>query len=190
MTSDQFIAHVAQRTGVPQGLEAIEAVLVSLGECLSRAQAEALADELPRELASLVRDSRHNQNLDRFDVESRVAQRTGLSRGAALEWMFAVGRTVAESVRDDVLALIRRDLPGDLAALLEAVEPYQAPQGVHRDPLKRTLAEAGPLSDARPESAQSQSVVRSDNPHGDTKLSSTQGIAQEREGRTIATTRK
>jgi uncharacterized protein (DUF2267 family) len=190
MTADQFIAHVAQRTGVGSGVGPIEAVLASLGEGLSRRQAAALADELPPELAPLVRDSQHNQNLDRFDVESRVAQRAGLSRGAALELMFAVGRTVAEAVRDDVLALIRRDLPGDVAALLEPVERYEAPQGVHRDPLKRTLAEAGPLSDARPDSAQSQSVVRSDNPHGDTKLSSAEGIAQEREGRTIATTRK
>jgi uncharacterized protein (DUF2267 family) len=169
-------------------------VLRTLGEALTRRQAEALADELPDELAATVRDATHGQELDRFDLESRVSQRAFVPRGEALEWLFTVGRTLAETVRDDVLRPIRRDLPQDVAALLEGVEAASAPLGVHHDVSRRTLAEgrpghSRPLYAARPDVAQTESVVRSDNPHGDTKLSSARGLTQEREGESLASAR-
>jgi uncharacterized protein (DUF2267 family) len=195
MTSVEFLSHVAQRSGTTDAGGPVRAVLQSLGECLSRRQADTLADELPVSLAPWLRDGAHGQELDRFDLESRVAQRASLSRGAAVEWLFAVGRTVAEAVREDVLAPIRRDLPTDISALLEPVEPLSAPLGVHHELNRHTLADgregyARPLYAARPDNAQSESVVHSENPHERTKLSSATGISQEREGRTLATSRK
>jgi uncharacterized protein (DUF2267 family) len=165
-------------------------VLRTLGEALTRRQAEALADELPDELAATVRDAAHGQELDRFDLESRVSQRAFVPRGDALEWLFTVGRTLAETVRDDVLRPIRRDLPQNVAALLEGVEAAPPPLGVHHDVSRRTLAEgrpghSRPLYAARPDVAHTESV-RSDNPHGDTKLSSARGLTQEREDESLA----
>jgi uncharacterized protein (DUF2267 family) len=195
MNSVEFLSHVAQRSGTTDAGGPVRAVLQSLGECLSRRQAETLADELPVSLAPWLRESTHGQELDRFDLVSRVAQRASLSRSEAVEWLFAVSRTVAEAVREDVLGPIRRDLPGDISTLLEPVEPLSAPQGMHHDPSRHNLADghegyARPLYAARPDNAQSESVVHADNPHGDTKLSSASGISQEREGRTLATSRK
>lgn len=192
MTSELFLQHVADRFGVENAQEPTRAVLGTLGEALTRRQADALADELPPEVAAPLRDAAHGQDLERFDLESRVAQHTGLPRGVALEWLFAVGRTIAETVRADVLGPLCRDLPHDIAALLEAVEPAPSPPGVHHDVSKRTLAEgrpghARPLYAARPDVAQTESVVRSDNPHGDTKLSSARGLTQEREDESLAT---
>ncbi|HVK68207.1 MAG TPA: DUF2267 domain-containing protein, partial [Polyangium sp.] len=43
-----------------------------------------------------------------------------------------------------------------------------------------------PLSEARPERAHGESVVRAENPHGETKLSSSRGLTQEREQETLA----
>jgi uncharacterized protein (DUF2267 family) len=194
MTSQQFLAQVSERSGVADARGPVRAVLQSLAECLSRRQAEALADELPDEPAALLRNGNHNQDLDRFDLESRVAQRAGLSRGAAVEWLFAVGRTLGESVRDEVLVPLRRDLPADVAGLLEAAGPLPAPEGVHHDVSKRTLAEGAsghshPLYAARPDTAQTESVARAANPHGDTKLSSATGLTQEREEESLATAR-
>jgi hypothetical protein len=55
-----------------------------------------------------------------------------------------------------------------------------------------TLAEGRPgsrrpLAEARPPAGQADSVARTDNPHGDTKLSSARGLTQEREKESIAT---
>jgi hypothetical protein len=62
---------------------------------------------------------------------------------------------------------------------------------VHHDATHHTLAEASasssrPLYAAQPQRAQSESVARSDNPHGETKLSSARGLTQEREDETLA----
>lgn len=43
-----------------------------------------------------------------------------------------------------------------------------------------------PLSEAKPNGGQSNSVVESTNPHGDTKLSSSKGLTQEREKEDLA----
>jgi hypothetical protein len=55
-----------------------------------------------------------------------------------------------------------------------------------------TLAEGRPgsrhpLSEARSDRSQSESVVATENPHADTKLSSAHGLTQEREGESLAT---
>ena len=42
------------------------------------------------------------------------------------------------------------------------------------------------MSEARPETAHAESVARSDDPHADTRLSSSQGMTQERRGETLA----
>jgi hypothetical protein len=78
-----------------------------------------------------------------------------------------------------------------MSALLTPREPAGEFEYVHLEPGRGTLAEGRPgshhpLSEARPERAHSHSVVRADNPHGDTKLSSAVGFTQEREQETLA----
>jgi hypothetical protein len=44
-----------------------------------------------------------------------------------------------------------------------------------------------PVSEAHPETAQERSVVNAENPHAETKLSSSRGTTQERRAETLAT---
>ncbi len=100
----------------------------------------------------------------------------------------------------DILTRIAAYKRQEIEAAKERTDPDQMEDRAFAVPKPRgfmaasrgTLAEgrpgsAHPLSEARPERAQSQSVARADNPHGDTKLSSATGLTQEREGETLAT---
>jgi hypothetical protein len=97
---------------------------------------------------------------------------------------------VAEVLSPAALYRLREALPEPMSALFHPREPGKRFEHVHLDPNHHTLADGRPgsrhpLSEARPERAQTDSVVRADNPHGDTKLSSATGLTQERE-RSIA----
>jgi hypothetical protein len=97
---------------------------------------------------------------------------------------------------------VKRELPDHLGELLLELPTALSPHVVHHDGHARTLAQgrpgsARPLSEAapgsthplhsdKPRTAQSGSVARAHNPHGDTKISSAQGSTQEREHETLA----
>jgi uncharacterized protein (DUF2267 family) len=123
---------------------------------------------------------------------ARVAEREDVELGFAIEHAQCVCRALAETLREDELHHLASRLAPEIAALLSVTEPA-APELI-RDrprPTRHTLAEGSPgsrrpLSEAAPERAQGESVARSDNPHGDTKLSSTAGTTQEREAETLA----
>jgi hypothetical protein len=98
----------------------------------------------------------------------------------------------------EVVMLLQRHLP-QLAFLFELRETTPEPESPDQvRPSERpdnrwdnTLASGRPgsrhpISDARPNRAHAHSVARSDNPHGDTKLSSSHGFTQERENETLA----
>jgi uncharacterized protein (DUF2267 family) len=193
MNEQQFLERIARRSGVTDLREAeliAWGVLQSLGEHLTRREAEAVAQELPPGLAPALTQVTHGGSFDLYELQTRVAQRTGARRGVALEQLAVVGMTVAEAVRADVLDPIRRDLPAAVRVLLCPPRSF-GPPPARRDPSRRTLADGEPggtrpLYRARPDSAHSESVARSDNPHAETKLSSARGLTQEREQRTLA----
>ncbi len=111
--------------------------------------------------------------------------------GRAREEAIVVCRVVAEAVGEDIARRVRLELPDEIGELFTIPEPIAKPERVHLDPERRTLAEGHgggtrPLYAARPDHAHTQSVARSDNPHGDTKLSSATGLTQEREEETLA----
>jgi uncharacterized protein (DUF2267 family) len=186
------IAHVVLHSGLAheKARAATEAVLSALGTQLGRPEAEALAAELPEALARSVRDSRYAPETQ---LGARVAALEEVTLAVAVEHIASVCHALAELLPEATLERLRRGLPGDVAVLLEPPSrEVAAHEHGHVAAPRHTLAEGRPgsrhpISESRPPGAQSNSVVTSDNPHGDTKLSSSRGLTQERERETLAT---
>lgn len=190
----ELISRIATKAGVEEDrAERIaRAVLAAFAEQLGRAQAESLADDLPRTLGAALREVEHGQSFDAPELYRRVAKRLRVREALAMEFSVAVGQTLAESVGEEIAGKLRQDASSpDIARLLTPGErDGEGDAPVHLHPERRTLAEGVPgartsLEDVGWDSAQDHSV-REENPHGETKLSSARGITQEREGRTLA----
>lgn len=191
-----FYDRVAEHTGVTaaqaRGLAGV--VLRVLGEQLTAPQAEALADELAPELAHAVRDGEHGRRRGLHALHSAVAREAGVRLSVAVERAVAVCQVLTRGLRPEALRALRFALPEELSALFEPLPPLAAPDFVHLDRTRRTLAEGEggsrrPLYKSAADRAHTESVVHAKNPHGDTKLSSATGLTQEREGETMATAR-
>jgi uncharacterized protein (DUF2267 family) len=195
MTHDELLSHVAERAGLPGVQEAertVRAVLEVVGERLCWPALQVLAEELPASLAGSLRSGAPGQDFDLATLHARVARRTQVPLGMALEHTGVVCQVVAEALPPGTLHQLREALPEPVAALFTPREPVEPLEHVHLDPRRHTLAEGRPgsrhpVAEARPERVHTHSVVRADNPHGDTKLSSASGLTQEREQETLAT---
>ena len=193
---DGFYDRVAEHTGMTstEAHELAGLVLREIGKQLTAAQAGALADELPPKLARALREGEHGHTRGLHALEVAVAREEDVRFPVAAEHVLAVCQVLAWGLRPEALRAVRLALPEDLAALLVHLPPTGAPERVHLDRTRRTLAEgeAGstrPLYRSAPDRAHTQSVVRAENPHADTKLSSATGLTQERESESIATAR-
>ena len=197
MISQGVLERVRERTGladVDEARRCASAVLAAVSQGLSHATLEAIRGELPPDLAALWIAPEHRRTVTLRSVLSAVSGREGVANGFALEHTTVVAEAMARTLRPEVLRLLREELPWDVAVLFTPREPPTPVEHVRLDPSRRTLAEGRPggtrpLYEARPDRAQSESVARSDNPHGDTKLSSASGLTQEREQETLATGR-
>jgi uncharacterized protein (DUF2267 family) len=196
MTFEDLVFHTAERTGLPreQARQILILVVQVLGEGLRHSRAEALADDLPQELARPLREAPHGAPFDLAELFGRVASRENVGVGFGVEHVKLVCRLLGEHFSAASRYQFQNSFPEEIAALFEPpTEPrHHGGAPVHLHPERGTLAEGRPgsrhpLSEARPDRAQSHSVVRSENPHGDTKLSSSQGLTQEREKETLAT---
>jgi uncharacterized protein (DUF2267 family) len=185
---------------------AFDATLQALRRGLSEDEADWLAVALgPALAAPLLRES-HQGELS-VDELYRWTKRYGKTRkGVAVEQAQVVCRALAELLQEPELERLRKHLP-DIAPILEvpkSSDPPSAPRRSRRDLTDHTLAGGRPgssrplsesgqndrgLSVAKPDLAHSHSVARSDDPHAETKLASTRGFTQEREGRSLATAR-
>ena len=197
MNSEAFFNRVAARTACDEPTEVervTRTVLATFGECLERSGAAVLAEQLPEELGVLLNKSEHREGYDLVQLTERVASRLEVRTSVAIEQVVSVLLALAESVSDQVLALVRLTLPENIARLLAPIEPLGAPATAHLDPSRHDLAEGRPgaancLSSGRPSGAQGESIARAGNPHRETKLSSATGLTQEREGRSLASHR-
>jgi uncharacterized protein (DUF2267 family) len=188
---EELIGRVVLHGGLTeeQAHATVVAVLGALRRQLGRTEAEALADELPADLAEPLRHGQYAGG----DATADVAAAEHVAHGVALEHVATVCRALAESLPEALTERLRRALPPATAALFAPSPPATSPEPrPHATPHRDTLAQgrAGsrhPLSEAQPSGAQSESVVASDNPHGDTKLSSSHGLTQERERESLAT---
>ncbi len=169
---------------------ALAATLGALGEHLTEDERNRVAHALPVRIGEMLGLPR--AGADPATFFERVALHEGTTAGFAREHAQTVGRVLAEDLPAEVVAHLLRSLPPPLHALLE--RSAEAPPPEH--PLAaserhHTLASgrAGsrhPLSESAPPGAQTHSVGEA-NPHGATKLSSAQGITQERERESMAT---
>ncbi|MCI0570308.1 MAG: DUF2267 domain-containing protein [Myxococcaceae bacterium] len=194
MTHAELILRVADRTGLASTEDAartVRIVLEAIGPLLRWADREALAGDLPAPLTERLRSVDHTETLDLAQLYARIAGREGVHPGFAVEHTGVVCQVLAEALSPGTLHRLRDALPEAVSALFVPRELEEHVEHVDVDSRHHTLAEGRPgsrhpLSEARPERAQTHSVVRADNPHGDTKLSSATGLTQEREHETLA----
>ncbi len=171
---------------------AVSVTLETLGERLLPLDASQLASELPAPLGEALRRRSRPGEFPLSELFQRVAQREGVSLAFAREHAISVCLALGDWLDDEVAVHFRERLPSEFADLLRPSSRFAAPSHEHRVQGRDTTLSSGrvgsrhPLSEARPERAHSHSVVRSDNPHADTKLSSASGLTQERVGRTLA----
>jgi uncharacterized protein (DUF2267 family) len=192
MSYEELIEEVRARSGFQSGEEAermLVVVLEVLGEGLRDGQTLALAETLPRRARLALQRHAFEHELRPEEIYTRVEQRTGLKRSFAVEHTQVVCQVLAAAVGEEVRAQLAGRLPRDIAELLTVRPSTASPPPPASPALQpgwgRTLADGRPgsfhpLSDAEGEAAHGHSVVCSDNPHGDTKLSSTQGHSPER----------
>lgn len=186
-TTDDLCSHVAAHAGVPIALaeRATQAVLTGMGETLTPAACELVADELPAGLgAAILADGALAT-----PIEAQL-RALGVTAGQARELIASVCRVLVEELSSEAVDALRVGVPAALATLL--VEPVtdEPPPRPAPDWRRDTLAEGRPgsrrpLSDASGRDAQRGSVA-DDNPHAATKLSSATGEGQGHRGETLA----
>ncbi len=191
---DRFVGRVMRTGGLDttDARRAIFATMRALGEVLDAPIVAMLRSEVPHPMAlmMLANAPRHRPST----LFSRVAAHEGRSIGTAKEHAETVCRALARILDHDLLVRIGKDL--SRRDLFEVPSwPDVPPHGIPEPPRaeSHTLATgkpgyAHPISEAKPsDTAHRHSVVRSDNPHGDVKLSSTKGTIQERQHETLST---
>lgn len=187
---------------------AVDATLKSLRRGLVDDEADWLSLDLGPELAApLVREI-YAGGLSLDEFYRWVGRFSGLRRSVAKEQAQVVCRALTECLSPAAVARLRRSLP-ELASLFTIPEPERPASGPHllRDEPGPDHTLAGgrsggdrPLYDARPASnieeagarssrSHSHSIAASDDPHADTKLSSSHGLTQERDHRSLSTAR-
>jgi hypothetical protein len=171
-----LLDHVAAHAG--EGAEiasVIEDVLASIDPATDLLVRELIAGELPPRFAQVVR---------------RRGGKRLLLRGPRLEVAASVCHALAEELSDDAVAALSRALPDPLAGWLVADAPEGREPAMVEPHRTTTLAEGrpgsrAPLDEARPRGGQAGSVADED-PHANTKLSSSAGTTQERDHDTLA----
>lgn len=192
MDQTAFFEHVRDRGGIgDDGAEkAVRAVFSALGELLTPDETAALAAQIPPGMTQWLRAAKRSKSMSLDDLYTRVADRAGLPRPRALEVTQAVCRALALELRPDVRDRLVAHLGPVTGRLFEVPfegAPSERPLHMSAPPPSgegRTLATGRPgsrhpLSEAHPDSAQTHSVARSENPHADSKLSSAPGLTQE-----------
>ena len=185
---------------------AFQAALKALRRGLMDDDADWLALDLGPELAPpLVREVYAGQlSLDEF--YRWMGRFAGLRRSVAKEQAQVVCRALAELLSPAAVARLRRSLPqlAPLFTIPEPEPPASGPYRLHDEPSpdhtlaggrpggERPLCDAQPVGGAETQAGGSStththSVAASDDPHADTKLSSSRGLTQEREHRSLST---
>lgn len=180
------------RAGLPDPAAArriVDATLAVLGERLTSDESAALAGCLAVPLREIVAASAYDADFDAAELYERIRRRSGVSASLARENAQVVMTALGRGLPDEVVRRLDHALPEELAGLLHERDVGEPPPaGAARG---HTLATGRPgsrhpIAESPATRAHSHSVVREDNPHGETKLSSTRGLTQEREGESLA----
>lgn len=199
ISSGTLFERMAEK-GIPDhdaAAKALRSTLCVLGQRLTDDEAGALASSLPDELARVVEQSEHDDFAGDFDADElyeRVRHREKVPAGVAREHVNIVLQALGSALDDSVRQRLVRALPSEIGQQLVpmtfgAPPPYAT--GMHAPPLT-TLAHGRPgsrhpVSEAAPDRAHTHSVARNADPHGETKLSSSHGLTQERHRESLAT---
>jgi uncharacterized protein (DUF2267 family) len=153
---------------------ALSAVLSQLGPRLLEDERRAVAARLPAEATRLLRGAGASSSDDDQLVDA-VAAAEHVAPTRAIEHLQIVVQAIAPLLDEVAQTHLARAVP-ELSWLLEpkAAVPPPLDAAVHAG--RHTLSEGRPgsehpLASAHPDQAQRHSVARSDDPHGDTKLS-------------------
>lgn len=183
---DAWVTEIAAHTGEPD-LDAVwratETMIGALGALVPPADHARVAAELPPRLAAAFRAARV-----RTTPLAALALPPETASARAHELIAAACGVLAGRLAPSTLAGLRAELPAAVARLL--VAPSHAIAHQPRRVERRTLADGRPgsqhpVSEAGRRDAQSDSI-RTVNPHGDVKLSSSAGATQERDHDTLA----
>lgn len=174
--------------------KALGATLAVLGSRLTDDEAGKLASRLAPELARIVEQEDYDADFDAAELYERVRQRSGAPPGLAREQTDVVLRALGELLGATELGRLARVLPEPIVRALRGPEEVEAPPHRSGAPPRRrtTLAEgrpgsSHPIAESAPPSGHQHSVALEDNPHAETKLSSSRGLTQERFEDTLAT---
>ncbi len=195
MSEDQFITRICQLgpfADRKQAREAASATLSVLGKRLMADEAHFVGQELPLFAADRLHQHARGADFSKQEFFRMLSESEKAPLGFSIEHAEAVCRVVAEALASPTLERLQRHLP-DLADLFDLPEPStNVPEPSAHYQQGSTLADGvpgsrRPLSTARPEQiGHEHSIANSDDPHADTKLSSTRGLTQEREHHTLA----
>ncbi|MFB6262802.1 MAG: DUF2267 domain-containing protein [Bradymonadaceae bacterium] len=180
MNDEQFRLAIQRHAGDGEDIarRSAEATLEVFGELLSAPDRRVLADALPESFGEYVGRGEPDQSYDLDEFYRRVDVEHDQSLGFQVEHAQAVLAAIAELLDRETRQRVRSRLPEAFRPLLDPREIPEFDGSVHHD----SRSEERKLSSARPGSrhpiseaesdAHSESVVRSDNPHDDRKLSS------------------
>ena len=190
----EFLEAVRRRAGSTESdaRVASKKTLEVFGELLTRADREAVAEQLPRSLANALQRGEPGRDFDLDTFYERVVVDDGAEQGFQLEHAQAVCAALAELVDAEVRKRLQAHLPEEFRELLqprEIPELEQKPrrQDIEQNARKLSTGRPGgsrPLNEAKG-AGHSNSVAKSDNPRGGRKLSTSSGAPNE--GHDLAT---
>lgn len=192
-----LLDRIVQLGGFPthgEAAAALKATLLALGESLPDRERKRVADALSVRERAVLQAAAYRGELDTAELYDRVRSYEGVALGFAREHAQVVCRAIGELLDDEVRALLDRVLPEELALLFHprvpverSPETHHAHSGSHHTLATGRPGSSHPVSESAPPGAQSHSVARESNPHGDTKLSSAHGMTQESVDESLAT---
>ena len=177
-------------------IRAVQAATEAMSASLS---SKALRIELHDAIAPTLRDvvlaGATRPRVELRDLHETVARATGVRAGVVAEIVQLFLARLCDALTPELRRRLRDDLGGEWSALLVDPSPssYRRARSSPTFALGDRLVDARPgsmrpLADARPRpGGHAHSIANSDDPHRDTKLSSSRGMTAERYGRTLAT---
>ena len=201
----EFLARVATLgpfASKGRARHAVRATLRALADELTADERAEFAKDLPESLRPALKAQATSEpklaSSQRVEqIYARVSRYEGVSLGKAVEHAQVVCRLLTEELlKNATVRRLCKHVP-QLAPLFMWSEPPGAParpqHGRQHEPHDLAGGRPGskhPLASSDTHTlAHRHSVARSDDPHADSRLSSTSGTAQEREGRTLASGR-
>jgi uncharacterized protein (DUF2267 family) len=179
-----LIDEVMWRSGLGDPAAAATVVALVLEELpmlLRPDEARFVAASLPEGVAKPGTTPRPREDKPTFEpafLYTRLSEAEHVSRGVAMEHARAACAAIADALGPEQRVLLARRLPPAWSTLFEPPprEPASEQRGTvpgHGHTLATGRPGSGrPIAEGAPPPAQADSVVRADNPHGDTKLAS------------------